>query len=109
MVTYHPHCGDQVPGLTAAATLLVIIFGVMLGVPDPFPPDSKPVSASTTAAPPAGAPACGTQPANPSAHEWGVVKYNEWRQGERGKAESRPKQLGCSGRQAGTAFGRSEM
>lgn len=43
MVTYHPHCGDHVPGLSAA-----VMFGAVFGVPDPFPfppsPRSKPSS-----------------------------------------------------------------
>lgn len=59
MVTYHPHCGDHVPGLSAA-----VMFGAVFGVPDPFPfppsPRSKPSSVSASGSapvtPPAGAP-----------------------------------------------------
>lgn len=61
MVTYHPHWGDHVPGPAAE-----------FGVPVPFPLNLTPESASTTtvlrtAAPPAGALACGKKPSRPSA------------------------------------------
>jgi len=45
MVTYHPHCGDHVPGLSAAVMLLAIL-GFVVGTPDPFPPSSKPAPSS---------------------------------------------------------------
>lgn len=84
MVTYHPHCGDHVPGLTAAATLLV-----MFGVPDPFPTNSKPASASAsiTAAPRAGGPVCGKgeKPARPSAEATEREVAREGRGGGKGK------------------------
>lgn len=66
MLTYQPHCGDHVPGLSAAAVLLAVFGAVAFGVPDPFPlppnPSSKPVPVSAwtpAAAPPAGAPVRG--------------------------------------------------
>lgn len=83
MVTYHPHCGDHVPGLSAAATLLLVMLGVVFGVSDPFPPNSNPASASvqtTAAAPTVGEFVCGK---GNSADEWKYIMCNGWREGRR--------------------------